>query len=193
MGIGIRRYAPQNPYSPQGAEWDRQSFELVNSSERFLEYVQAHNLPQEPLDLEAFFQTVPNISIRYESLGDAGISGSLHCAEDLDKNDNEWVITLNKDQHPRRQRFTTAHELGHYCMHRNRESHFEDVIFFRSNISNGQDWQATRFAADILMPKERVCRCFSEGMQSAEELAQHFDISVLAMRIRMEQLGLMKE
>lgn len=35
-----------------------------------------------------------------------------------DFNKHKYIITVNKDHHPNRQRFTIAHELGYYMLFR---------------------------------------------------------------------------
>src|SRR5579859_3247614 len=52
-------------------------------------------------------------------------------------NDGRAVIGVNANHHPNRQRFTIAHEFGHYMLHRNTSSLFIDtaLVFFRDEKS----------------------------------------------------------
>ena len=102
-----------------------------------------------------------------------------------------------------RQRFTMAHELGHFILHREGEL-FVDKGFktmYRPTTNTPstewQEWEANEFAACILMP-ENLMR---EEVQKAEmdygdniwirELADKFKVSESAMSIRISRLGLM--
>lgn len=58
-----------------------------------------------------------------------------------------------------RDRFTMAHELGHYCLHRS-----QDYQLARSNAYvpsyRDPEWQANTFASELLMPNHLI-----QGMQ----------------------------
>ncbi|HTU78400.1 MAG TPA: ImmA/IrrE family metallo-endopeptidase [Solirubrobacteraceae bacterium] len=69
------------------------------------------------------------------------------------------VIGINADHPETRQRFTMAHELGHYLLrHHERAEAYEDRFHLdlAENTPPGFDWRAERaandFAADLLMP-----------------------------------------
>lgn len=51
---------------------------------------------------------------------------------------------------------------------------------------------ADYFAACLLMPKRIIKRRFGEGLQAPEELAAEFGVSPMAMRYRLQQLGLVE-
>ncbi len=61
-----------------------------------------------------------------------------------------------------RQRFTIAHELGHFFLHRASSTVFVDAapIFFRdessSNGSQREEIEANAFAAELLMPEDAI-------------------------------------
>ncbi|HEU5236521.1 MAG TPA: ImmA/IrrE family metallo-endopeptidase, partial [Pyrinomonadaceae bacterium] len=72
------------------------------------------------------------------------------------------VIGVNTLHHPNRQRFTIAHELGHFELHTN-EVHVDRVIVqLRSGESssgeNPDEVEANRFAAELLMPADFILR-----------------------------------
>src|SRR5579864_5531205 len=69
------------------------------------------------------------------------------------------VIAVNPAHHPNRQRFTIAHELGHFFFHVGLEEHVDKdfrVSWRRlADSPPGVDWReitANRFAAELLMP-----------------------------------------
>jgi Zn-dependent peptidase ImmA (M78 family) len=72
----------------------------------------------------------------------------------LRKDDGTSYIAVNDKESPARQRFTIAHELGHYFLHTNKQT----FVDFRGNdenvIRNPKERQANQFAAALLMPKK---------------------------------------
>jgi Zn-dependent peptidase ImmA (M78 family) len=68
------------------------------------------------------------------------------------------VIGVNPAHHLNRQRFTIAHELGHYFLHEGLEEHVDQnfrVEWRNADTSRAVNWQkiqANRFAAELLMP-----------------------------------------
>jgi len=104
------------------------------------------------------------------------------------------IIVVNANTSQKRQRFTKAHELGHYLLHKNPD----DPIFHRDERSSqGTDRveiDANTFAAELLMPAEEVrTRAATVNVDLfvdniVEELAEEFDVSLQAMSIRLQQL-----
>ena len=56
--------------------------------------------------------------------------------------DNEAVIGVNSAHHINRQRFTIAHELGHFCLHKGKDVHIDRS--FRVNRRDKRSAQANR-------------------------------------------------
>lgn len=116
--------------------------------------------------------------------------------------DSRATIGVNENHHPNRQRFTLAHELGHYLLHSKSSRVFIDAspVFFRDErAAEGTDpreIEANRFAAELLMPeallRETVRRqpidAFDE--RAVQRLAARFGVSSQAMTIRLATLGL---
>lgn len=125
---------------------------------------------------------VNNIDIEYDIL-DSSKSGYL-------KNiNNRWVIGVNKLHNRKRQRFTIAHELGHYFMHKDKNVDYEDATFFRIDNSSSIEYAANEFAAKLLMPEERIRKVISDGEKSLENLSTIFDVSIAAIKYRAISLG----
>lgn len=114
------------------------------------------------------------------------------------------AIVVNKLHHARRQRFSIAHELGHLLMHKSEGRAVEDggEIFHRHEYhrpSSPQETQANYFAAELLMPEQAVRKAVQEVNLSmvtdlaVQQLARKFDVSVAAMTIRLQTLGLLEE
>jgi Zn-dependent peptidase ImmA (M78 family) len=109
------------------------------------------------------------------------------------------TIYVNADDPPVRKRFTIAHELGHFALHlASGDIEFIDTAdSFRTAADPDADWTPTRrqeweanvFAAALLMPEPLVRRQWPE-IQDAAGMARWFQVSQLAMAIRLQELGL---
>ena len=134
-------------------------------------------------DIERFIQDkYPSIIIKREELA-SDISGKL------EMKGNVWVMTVNS-LHPNvRQRYTLGHELGHYLNHRDSVKSFEDSVFFRSNQKSSMEYMADQFAACLLMPETDIKELLKKGVKTVKEMASKFDVSLEAMKYRLEQLG----
>ena len=98
-----------------------------------------------------------------------------------------YSIVINSNEAPNRQRFTIAHEIGHYLLHRDRIGDgLTDDALYRSGLSTMEEVRANRLAADILMPYDLVERSIKQGVKNVEDLAALFRVSVQAMRVRLE-------
>lgn len=131
----------------------------------------------EELGLEVFRSSLkPNISGLIEP-SDTAPSG--------------FRIRINRHELAERQRFTLAHEIGHYMLHRDKiGGGIVDTVMYRSNLSSRYEVEANKFAADLVMPISFVNAKLKElgGVASEEAivaLANHFRVSQSAMRIRL--------
>jgi hypothetical protein len=102
-----------------------------------------------------------------------------------------FAIYVNSFDAPVRQRFTIAHEIAHYVLHRDLiNDEIVDREMYRSRLSNEYETQANRLAAEILMPSDLVRREFARD-QDWESLARRFKVSPAAMEIRLQGLRLL--
>lgn len=90
-----------------------------------------------------------------------------------------------------RRRFTIAHEVAHFVLHRDLigDGITEDALY-RSGFSDAIEREANGLAAEILMPRHLVRECFSEGMRDPADFAAKFNVSLQAMEFRLRNLGL---
>lgn len=116
----------------------------------------------------------------------AGISGELRRT-----GDGSWAISINRHDSSRRQRFTAAHELAHFLLHRDHiGAGITDDALYRSGLSDAREAEANRLAAEILMPLHLVQkRLLALGGIATDDvvaaLAVDFGVSDIAMRIRL--------
>lgn len=106
------------------------------------------------------------------------------------------VIAVNEDQSPGRQRFTIAHELGHYLLRHHDRFHVDLSAHSEAGEPPGYNWlherQANEFAADLLMPAAMVRR-EAINAKSPRSLARRFRVSPVAMSYRLINLGLVDQ
>lgn len=114
---------------------------------------------------------------------DSSISGYLKMV------DGQWVIGVNRLHNPKRQRFTIAHELGHYYMHKEKNVDFEDTTFFRNTDNFFIEYSANEFAANLLMPESSIREAIQSGIKNIKELSTKFDVSIAAIKYRVVSLG----
>jgi Zn-dependent peptidase ImmA (M78 family) len=122
-----------------------------------------------------------------------------------DKHNKKAVIGANKSHHPNRQRFTIAHELGHFLLHSGHLVHLdESPSAFRVNLrssesAKGEDndeREANLFAAELLMPAVFLEKDL-EGhdlellvdSEYLERLAKKYKVSLQALTFRLAYLG----
>ncbi len=158
---------------------------LIDTPEKLLKFAESQGLDSVPLNVAAVAEKV-GIRIEYISL-ENDLSGILY----KDEEDDSWVMQVNEDHHPNRRRYTIAHELGHFCLHRHLRRRFEDKIFFRGGEANKPEWQANDFAGAILMPEDKFREMVRSRISKVEVLAKEFKVSTLALRIRAKNLGIL--
>lgn len=118
----------------------------------------------------------------------AGISGEIR------NNDGSFFIRVNRHDASTRQRFTVAHEIAHYLLHRELIGDgIVDDILYRSSLSDSLEAEANRLAADIVMPWSLLNNFFLIHKalpveQRIEKLAFAADISVTAIKIRLGKI-----
>jgi IrrE N-terminal-like domain len=118
-------------------------------------------------------------------LGD-GISGKL--ARDAKRGGaSGYAIFVNASEPLVRQRFTVAHEIAHFVLHRDRVGdELVDDAFYRSRLSGRLEAEANRMAADILMPFPLIKELMrSEGLRDIPGLARRLQVSQAALKIRL--------
>jgi hypothetical protein len=95
------------------------------------------------------------------------------------------IVVRESDPYVRR-RFTVAHEIAHFVLHRDQIGDLlTDDELYRSGLSSTQESEANRFAADILMPMHLVAQYIKRFGSDPQVLAPLFKVSEAAMRIRL--------
>lgn len=120
-----------------------------------------------------------------------GVSGQIT------KEDDKYIIRVNRNEARERQRFTIAHELAHYLLHRQVIDQFRDGItdnvLYRSGAPERIEYEANKLAADLVMPEEMIRRILESDFKGTvteatiEKLAAYFEVSKAAMELRLRE------
>ncbi len=117
---------------------------------------------------------------------------------------NTPIIGVNTNHVNERQRFTIAHEIGHFVLqHHTHSDIFVDednflAVYRRDNPrsrDNKRERDANTFAGALLMPKEILHEELDSrslglfGDSDWNSLAQRFEVSTQALLIRLTKLG----
>lgn len=136
-----------------------------------------------PVPIDVIIREI-GLPLYYEAMDD-NISGYI------ERQGDSYRIAVNANHATTRQRFTAAHELGHYIYHRdllgegvgdNRAYRTDGTDRPNARIRPLHERQANSFAANVLMPRHRLTDVDGE---STAELATRFGVSQEAMRIRL--------
>lgn len=116
----------------------------------------------------------------------------------LIRKDGKALIGVNSNESHVRQRFTIAHELGHFVLHPQKEA----FVDYRDNqkdiMRTPREKQANAFAAALLMPRTRLMKDvktkFKSGIYEEDlaDLADEYEVSTEAMKYRLLNLNLIK-
>lgn len=155
--------------------------------------VLARHLSSAPVDLNAIFN---DLGILYREIPiKTGESGWI------ERKGDRFEVVVNSNDPPTRRRFTAAHELAHYLIHRDLMDHGaramrhvdrlygDPVDNLASPLKRQHEVQANRMAARIVMPANLVRDKFAENPNYAA-LASDFEVSPQAMEIRLKTLRL---
>lgn len=173
---------------------DQISFKDLNIKDKNIfeiyEEAQKKSISIKPFDIFSYVKTIDDIKIFNEDFKD-DISGII------ERFTHYYQITLNKYHSELRRRFTLAHELAHFYLHKeylNQHKKIEDNILFRKQLNNNQmEKEANEFAAELLMPKNEFEKEIKNGNNTIEKLSFCFQVSYAAVKYRAFKLGYIKE
>lgn len=152
------------------------------SPEQLRDFAADNAIPLQPVDVARLARAI-GLRVISEAMDD-DLSGYL------ERRGSGWVIGVNSLHHPKRQRFTIAHELGHYFLHSVEKDRFSDEILLRRNERrNEMELEADKFAGELLMPDDEFRRKIEDGVRSVSDLSEYFGTSMLAVKYKAEILG----
>lgn len=173
--------------------YDRNSIEVL--AHEVLESYDIRNTPVDPL-LIAKELGIKVYAESFSTYNGDKVSGAITKDEK-----GKIEILVNESDTYERQRFTVAHELGHYFMHIKDAHKYERVDMHRAtgyNTNMPQEVEANNFAAALLMDKDMIYENISiaknfnlSRVKCIEYLANLFEVSKPAMEYRLKNLGLL--
>ena len=116
------------------------------------------------------------------------------CAARIVGKNDTALITVDSNSNRARQRFSAAHELGHW-MHDRGEASFscQEAQFSKEWSRNNPETRANRYASDLLLPealfRPAATAYTSMDFDTVRELAAIFDTSLPATAIRLAEQG----
>lgn len=103
-----------------------------------------------------------------------------------DRSVSGYSIYVNASHSLVRRRFSIAHEIGHFVLHRDKIGDgLTDDALYRSKLSSPLEVQANRFAANLLVPDNLLNQAMASGIETVTTLASHFNVSRSSMSIRL--------
>jgi predicted transcriptional regulator len=108
----------------------------------------------------------------------------------------DFTVFISSFTSAKRDRFTIAHEIGHYLLHypKVREANSDGHMVATRWVDEANteqmraEWEANWFAAGFLMPEKEFVKVHEKsGVSGASE---HFGVSKLAAKVRAKTLGL---
>ncbi|KKR21568.1 MAG: hypothetical protein UT48_C0006G0020 [Parcubacteria group bacterium GW2011_GWE2_39_37] len=163
----------------------------VESAEKILS---KHKITKAPVNIEKIAESM-GIDVAKIKFSTDEISGAIK----MRGKEGRPVIAVNQDHCAERQRFTIAHEIGHFVLHSIDNLHVDsNSVYFRDSnalhtTTNVKEVQANQFAAELLMPRDMVIADLrgkfklinkDEDVKTVAGLAKKYNVSQQAMMIR---------
>lgn len=151
------------------------------------------NVRKPPVPVEELARRA-GLVLKFEPLAGDAMSGMLH------RKAQGALVGVNSLDSPTRQRFTIAHELGHFLLH-DKELHIDESypLRFRNDKSSkgvdGAEIEANQFASHLLMPAAFLENDVRElgpidvdDTETIATLAKLYEVSPQAMTLRLAKL-----
>ncbi len=115
---------------------------------------------------------------------------------------SHFKIVVNSTQNESRQRWTIAHEIGHFVLHREdpdfkpikqimhrQEDYFD---YLDGGVHYNREREADKYARDFLLPEKLVVELVNSTNKPSRELARMFGVSIGAFTCRLKELNLQR-
>lgn len=137
-----------------------------------------------------------NFSVFSSDMPD-GISGFLLISPDLKEDfGSDKIMAVDKNDKIGRQRFTLAHEFGHYLFDYDENRDYRFVSTYKMADSESEEEKIpSRFAAEFLMPSEIFKSRYSElakltKYERFKQLIEDFNVTEKSVEFRFKELQL---
>lgn len=168
--------------------------EIAAARDLLERYGSAYAPPDEgPVPVEDIAESYLGLLVSLAPLED-GVSGMLLLREREIR-----VNAVECELWPRRRRFTVAHEIGHWELHAAEVA--EGFICRLGDVTESgakgspeqlREREANRFAAELLMPEQRVRASVETDGADVVGQADRFEVSQLSMAWRLFNLGYLR-
>lgn len=154
---------------------------VTETARRILELYWDYKIP---VDIEMIANRM-GAEINYQPV----LAGGEDISGRFDIVNGQAICSVRDTDTPQRQRFTLAHELGHFAL--GHGGGFRDnLASFKLNHYDQREVDANTFAAEVLMPERLVDFVIQEKhITDFQQLADLFDVSLPAMKYRLKNLG----
>ena len=180
-------FVHSNSNKPKKLAFDAKDLEPEIAADKLLDFVKVDAPPISPLDMTKELG-IPVFDWDFPD----EVSGIFVI-------ENKQVsIGINRNHPNVRQRFTIAHELGHYVYQEDNElfldfNEYDIPIHVYDEENQKLETKANRFAANLLMPKGWVKKDFAKyGEVGLSQIARKYIVSEQAMWFRLLNLNLVK-
>lgn len=102
----------------------------------------------------------------------------------------QWVIDINTDEPPERQRFTVLHEFKHVIDHPHQAHLFSAA---QSTGNSQRELAADYFAACVLMPARQFKAAHRRFDGAVDRLAEYFGVHQGGILMRLSELGMVDD
>ena len=142
--------------------------------------------------IRKFQKTYPvKLAALAKELGIAGIESadlSDNVSGLIRKENDRYFVLVNSKHHINRQRFTVAHEIAHFILHKDDIGDgVADNTLYRSRLSDKIEAEANKLAAEILMPASLIRKIIEEAGDNlvVGDIAGKLEVSKSAASIRL--------
>lgn len=157
---------------------DKKSPDFKRSEQESEKIIEKNYITFPPINLQEIVEE-EGLSLAVAEFGEQNISGFI----DFEKK----MIIANKYDSDTRQRFTIAHELGHWILHQKEINEDHDiVVLYRRPIQTENDpleQEANCFAANLLVPK-KFLKEFIKKKLNSKQIANIFGVSESVISFR---------
>lgn len=149
----------------------------------------AHGTDRFPIDVTALAMECANIFKWTDPIASVQAAPIKNFEGALvpDEERRRWLLLYNQNLPSKgRVRFTQAHELGHYALHRDAQFEFHCTVDDVSGVAEGIEKQADTFAATLLMPLDdfRLQMSGDVDFRSLGACADRYGVSLTAATLR---------
>lgn len=106
------------------------------------------------------------------------------------RSDNDWTVYLPKHTGPLQDKFTLAHELGHFILHSlmGKKPLMASRVFRLNQVPDAAEVEADMFALALLMPKRLITSAIKKYGNSPVALSAVFGIHSSLVEIRLKTI-----